>query len=207
MYRLRPVRLTNGHESKDKLINHTKTAYPPHHERRPPLAPEPIPEPWTLAKLEWAASLWWSWRGIGWNYAPPLTASQTEDPYMRTTPRRKHLIHRILHLAAVYVLDDAAASFMRVGMPQFFVAHTLKYADLSTGQRAAVSIATVTRILASLEYSHLQMGIIAVSIGGLFGLQGELWEPWGWPAMFGSLGCIWRNPGLNYVWAKVCRWQ
>lgn len=207
VYRLRPraARLTKHHDAKGRQLIHssTSTASHGHGHEGATLEREAIPEPWTLAKLEWAASLWWSWRGIGWNYAPPLTDSQMGEPYMRTTSRRKHLIHRAIHLAAVYALDDAAASFMRVGMPQFFVTHELKYADLTTWQRAAISIATVTRILGSLEYSHIQVGIMAVAVGGIFGLEGELWEPWGWPAMFGSLGCIWRNPGLNYVWAKV----
>lgn len=195
VYRLRPRgKPTNGNgHGPAKMANNA----------HPTLEPEPIPAPWTWAKLEWAASLWWSWRGIGWNYAPSLTESQARPPFTRDTPRRQHLIYRALCLLGVYAVDSAAARYMLVGMPQFFVTHTLKYADLTTRQRAAVSLATVARILASLEFSHLQLGLVAVAVGELFGLEGELWEPWGWPAMFGSLQDIWRNPGLNYVWAKV----
>lgn len=194
VYRLRPAPKSSAQLTNGQSDGHGK----------PVLLREPVPEPWTWAKLEWAASLWWSWRGIGWNFAPPLTDSQTQEPFTRTTPWRQHLIYRALYLVGVYVVDDAAASFMRVGMPEFFVTHTLNYADLNTLQRGAVSIATVMRVLASLEYSHHQVGLMAVAIGGMFGLEGELWEPWGWPAMFGSMSDIWRNPGLNYMWAKVC---
>ncbi|BEJ14147.1 hypothetical protein CspHIS471_0313210 [Cutaneotrichosporon sp. HIS471] len=168
-----------------------------------PLEPEPIPQPWTWAKLGWAASLWWSWRGIGWNFAPPLTESQTSEPFTRSTSRWQHIRYRLLHLLGVYVADGLAASYMHVGMPQFFITHTLKYADLTTGQCAAVSIATVARILASVDLTHIVFGLTAVTIGGMFGFKGEVWEPWGWPLMFGSMKDIWRNPGLNYVWAKA----
>ncbi|GMK53467.1 hypothetical protein CspeluHIS016_0100530 [Cutaneotrichosporon spelunceum] len=185
VYRLRPV--TSRTESKG----------------RRGLEPEPIPQPWTWAKLGWAASLWWSWRGIGWNFAAPLTESQASEPFTRDTPRWHHIRCRLLHLLGVYVLDSLAAIYMHVRMPQFFIAHTLKYAELTTGQRAAVSIATVARIIASVNLSHLQLGLAAVAVGGVFGLKGEVWEPWGWPSMFGSIKDIWRNPGVNYVWAKA----
>ncbi|KLT41265.1 hypothetical protein CC85DRAFT_236637, partial [Cutaneotrichosporon oleaginosum] len=194
VYRLRPAPPTPPNGKRGKLIKHA---------RHPKLEPEPVPAPWTWAKLDWATSLWWSWRGIGWNYAPPLTESQMRYPSAYDTPRAQHLRYRALYLLAVYAVDGLAGSFMHVGMPQFFISHTLTYAELDTRQRAVVSLATVARILASLEFAHLQLGLMLVSIGGLCGLKGELWEPWGWPAMFGSLQDIWRNPGLNYVWAQA----
>jgi hypothetical protein len=193
VYRLRPA-------AEPAKGGHNKRAKDAH---QVALEPEPIPAPWTWAKLCWATSLWWSWRGIGWNYAPPLTESQMRAPFSHDTPWWHHVRYRALYLLGVYAVDGLAGSFMQVGMPQFFVAHTLKYADLTTGQRAVVSIATVARIITSIEFAHHQFGLVFVTIGGLFGIKGETWEPWGWPPMFGSLQDIWRNPGLNYTWAKV----
>lgn len=169
----------------------------------PTLIPEPVPAGWTRAKLEWATSLWWSWRGIGWNYGPRLPASSAGVPFTRTSSRRDFVIRRTIYLLGVYAADDLASTYMRLRAPDFFIYHTTKYADLTTAQRAGHSIATVTRILASLEYSHVGFGLSCVIVGGVLGLSGELWSPWGWPPMFASLRDIWTNPGLGYMWARV----
>jgi hypothetical protein len=44
------------------------------------LVAEPVPPPWTRAKLYWATSLFFSFRGIGWNYAPTLSPSSCQHP-------------------------------------------------------------------------------------------------------------------------------
>lgn len=159
-----------------------------------------------MAKLGWANSLWWSWRGIGWNFGPRLPASSSGEPFTRKSSRRAFLLRRTIYLAAVYAVDDLASTYMRLRAPDFFWTHTTTYNDLSTSQRAAHSIATVTRILASLEYSHVGCALGCVAAGGVLGLEGELWSPWGWPPMFASLRDIWNNPGLGYMWSTVSIW-
>jgi len=165
--------------------------------------PEPVPPGWTWEKAQWAASLWWSFRGIGWNYGPPLASSMREPPYTTTSTRKAYLIHRSLYLVAVYAVEDLASTYMRLVAPDFFITATTPYSALTTKQRAFHSIAVVTRILTSIEFTHVGFSLGCVAAGGVFGWHGELFAPWGWPPVFGSIVSIWQHPGLAYMWNRV----
>lgn len=165
--------------------------------------PEAVPDGWTWAKAEWAASLWWSWRGIGWNYGPPLASSMREEPYTTKSSRRAYLIHRGVYLVGVYAIEDLASTYMRLVAPDFFVTATTPYAALTQFQRGAHSLAVVLRVLCSIEFTHVGLGLVCVAAGGYFNREGELFSPWGWPPIFGSVASIWAHPGLAYIWSRV----
>lgn len=187
MYRILPIRVRTG--ASDTIT----------------FAPEPVPEGWTTAKLAWAASLWWSWRGIGWNYSPPLSPSQLESPYAPGSSRRDYLVRRGLYFLLVHVADDIASSFMRLGAPAYFLDGLVPYSSLSQFQRGLYSLATVERVWYSLELSHVLLSLVFVAAGGFFGLEGEIFSPWGWPPLFGSIANMWEYPGLAFMWSKVSR--
>lgn len=214
VYRLRPAvrrgkrgkkanKATKGHANGKAHQGANGTTHADEVEEHPLLVPEPVPRGWTWAKLVWATSLWWSTRGIGWNYGPPLAASMKERPYTRTSTRVHYLLWRGLYLAAVYAADDLAATYMRLVAPDFFLTCTTSYASLSMAQRAAYSIATVTRILSILEYSHVGWSLSCVTIGGVTGIDNEMFSPWGWPPLFGSFHTILVHPGLGHMWSRV----
>lgn len=169
------------------------------------VVPEPVPQGWTWAKAQWSASLWWSFRGLGWNYGAPLASSMTVAPYTRHSKRSSYLVQRALCLVGVFAAEDLASSYMRVVAPDFFLAATTPYSALSTGQRAGHSIAVVTRIVTSIEVTHILMSLACVAAGGIFGIStdNELFSPWGWPPLFGSLGSIVAHPGIGYMWTRV----
>lgn len=76
------------------------------------LLPETIPPPRTLAKLYWSLNLWFSERGIGWNYAAPLPDSSRRHPFTRTSGRIPFLFNRGMYLTIVYLVSDLARSYM-----------------------------------------------------------------------------------------------
>ncbi|WOO76886.1 uncharacterized protein LOC62_01G000499 [Vanrija pseudolonga] len=185
MYRILPIRVRTG--ASDTIT----------------FAPEPVPEGWTTAKLAWAASLWWSWRGIGWNYSPPLSPSQLQYPYAPGSSRRDYLVRRGLYFLLVHAAEDIASSFMRLGAPAYFLDGTVPYSSLTQFQRGLYSLATVERVWYSLELSHVLMSLVFVAAGGIFGLEGEIFSPWGWPPLFGSIANMWEYPGLAFMWSKA----
>jgi hypothetical protein len=169
---------------------------------------EPIPPPWTLEKLYWSASLWYSLRGIGWNYDCSLPSTSLQYPYSPTTPRKDYLISRVKHYILAILLHDTARSYMNLSPAHSFftrLSNSPTYTQLGQIQRAVYSIALATRIWFSLEKTHVVMCLVFVSVGGVMRWEGEFWEPWGWPPMFGGLRDIWRYPGLSHMWSKVSR--
>ena len=170
------------------------------------LRPETIPAPWTIEKFWWASSLWWSWRGIGWNYTCSLSASSQRFPYSRTSPRSAYLLKRATYYAAGWIIHDFTRSFTNVSASSPFFSGrpgAPSYAELSLGQKAVYSICIVTRVWFSMEKSHVLVGLLFVAAGGLLGWEGELWSPWGWPPMYGTLGDLWSHPGLATMWSRV----
>lgn len=78
----------------------------------PTLVPESIPPPFTLVKLYWAFSLWFSQRGIGWNYVAPLPASSMRHPFTRKSSRRAYLVNRVIYLLCVYLACNLTRAYM-----------------------------------------------------------------------------------------------
>lgn len=173
------------------------------------LVPEPIPPPWTLAKFGWAFSLFCSHRGIGWNYTSPLPPSAHKHPFLRTSSRRDHLLNRIITFLVGYLVFDAVRTYMNLGPARalaFF--DSLPgvgpvYDELAMWEKAVYSVCVAVRIWWSIEWAALFAGIVAVSVGGLMGWEGEMWSPWGWPPTFGSILDVWEHPGLSNMWSRV----
>lgn len=170
------------------------------------LVAEPLPPPWTMAKFWWASSLWWSWRGIGWNYTCSLPTTSRSHPFSHSSSRLAYIRRRLTFYILGWFLHDLTRSFMNVGpYSSFFGGHqgAPNYNDLSVGQKALFSICVVTRIVTGMEESSVACGLIFVSIGGVMGWEGEFWSPWGWPPIYGSLADLWRHPGLSSMWSRV----
>lgn len=172
------------------------------------LAPEPIPEPFTFAKLYWGMSLVWSWRGVGWNYCCPLPYSAQRHPYTRTSSRREYLKVRLINTVLLWIAWDifrtitnlsSAAHYLspRAGIP------APAYRDWSILEKALCSIIIPARIVIDTEKTHLMMSVVFVSIGGYMGWEGEIWSPYGWPPLFGSFGDLFTYPGLAMMWSRV----
>jgi hypothetical protein len=125
------------------------------------------------------------------------------EPYTHTSSRRDYLVWRTFYLVCVYTVEDLASTYMRLVAPDFFVAATTPYSALTTAQRAGHSIAVVSRILCSIEFTHVGCSLMCVAAGGYFGWDDELWAPWGWPPVFGSIVTVWEHPGLAYMWNRV----
>jgi hypothetical protein len=171
------------------------------------LLPEPIPEPFTLAKLYWALSLSWSWRGIGWNYSCPLPESSRVHPFTRTSTRRSFIITRIKRSLGVWFCWDLFRTLTNLTPASTYLSGTPgfapPYSSLSTIERAIFSFIVSTRIIIDTERSYCMASVLLVGIGGCMGWEGEIWSPWGWPPLFGSIGQIWKSPGLATMWSKV----
>lgn len=162
--------------------------------------PEPVPPAWTLRKLDWAHSLVWSWRGVGWNYSAPLCASQIK--ITSELSRKEYIVRRLINGAVAYLLDDALGALMRRAAPDFFITNKTKYDDLSQLQRGMYSTMVVLRTICIVDFSHVAASLVVVSIGA-FLPDHELLSPWGWPPVFASLREIFSHPGIGFLWARV----
>jgi hypothetical protein len=173
------------------------------------ILPEPIPQPFTLDKLNWGLSLVWSWRGIGWNYSCPLPESSRVHPYTRTSSRRDYIIHRLKGTLTTWFCWDLFRTLVNLTPASIYLAGTPgiapPYSSLSTLERGIYSFLVSARIIIDTDRTHVMASVLMVSIGGYMGWEGELWSPWGWPPLFGSIGQIWKAPGLATMWSKVCR--
>jgi len=170
------------------------------------LIPEPVPPPWTFSKLWWAMSLWWSWRGIGWNYSCPLPAHSRQHPYLPSSRRSTFFLVQTARLVVGWMIWDLARSFMNVSSAApFFSAlpGAPSYQDLRISQKVVYSSCIAIRIAYNVERSNIILGLIGVSIGGVMGWEGEFWSPWGWPPVFGNPRDVWEQPGLSAMWSKV----
>ncbi|WVW86750.1 hypothetical protein I302_108804 [Kwoniella bestiolae CBS 10118] len=171
------------------------------------LIPEPVPPPFTLAKFYWSFSLWFSYRGIGWNTSCPLGASSRRDPYLRTSSRTHFVMVQMRKWILAYLVDDFFRAIRNIHSASFFsgLPGAVPYHQLSQFERGINSTAVVVRIYFSLVNSHIAMSIICVIIGGLLGWETEMYAPWGWPPLFGDLDELWRYPGLSTLWSRT--WQ
>ncbi|OCF35136.1 hypothetical protein I316_03177 [Kwoniella heveanensis BCC8398] len=173
------------------------------------LVPEPVPAGFTWAKLCWAASLWFSYRGIGWNYVCPLPRSAYQPPYTRQSSRKAFLIKQLKMWVFGYLVDDffrayrncsSAAPFFS-GLPGI----APPYSSLTQYERAIYSIAVVVRVWFGLINSHIGWSMGMVILGGILGWETEMFAPWGWPPLFGGLVELWKHPGLSTMWSRT--WQ
>ncbi|WVF68562.1 hypothetical protein IAT40_003331 [Kwoniella sp. CBS 6097] len=173
------------------------------------LVPEPVPAGFTWAKLCWAASLWFSYRGIGWNYVCPLPASAYQHPYTRKSTRKAFLIKQLKMYIFGYLVDDFFRAFRNCSSAAPFFSGlpgvAPPYDSLTQYQRAVYSIAVAVRVWFGLINSHIGWGTGMVVIGGIFGWETEMFAPWGWPPLFGGMGELWRHPGLSTMWSRT--WQ
>jgi len=171
------------------------------------LVPEPIPRPFTLHKFYWGLSLFWSWRGIGWNYACPLPTSSLRRPYSRDSTRREFLIARLRQVLIIWFCWDFFRTYTNLTPASIYLGgrpgEAPLYADLAFWEKAIHSILMSTRIIIDTERSFLMCSVLMVGIGGLMGWDGELWEPYGWPPLFGTVRDLWISPGLATMWSKV----
>ncbi|EIW71680.1 hypothetical protein TREMEDRAFT_67902 [Tremella mesenterica DSM 1558] len=171
--------------------------------------PEPIPAPFTLAKFYWASSLWWSLRGVGWNYCCPLPHSSRIHPYTRSSSRRSYLLARLQFYLIWWLLFDVLRSFMNLSSASAYFSGrpgvAPLYSDLSQWERGVYSACVALRIIFGCEKSHCLVSSVFVLIGGMMGWEGEIWSPWGWPPLFGTLGEVWRSSGLSNTWSRT--WQ
>lgn len=170
---------------------------------------EPIPLPWTWSKFDWSLSLFWSWRGIGWNYAAPLPPHLSRfQPLTSTITRKSFLLRQTLQFILEQLISDTIRSYMNLSHAATFWSRSpanpsVLYAGLSIWDRAINSTCIVLRIWLNVNKYYILGSIACVTIGGILGLEGELWSPWGWPRLFGGLWEIWRYPGLSHMWSKV----
>ncbi|ODN78597.1 hypothetical protein L202_04202 [Cryptococcus amylolentus CBS 6039] len=172
-----------------------------------PLVPEQVPPPFTLAKLYWAASLWWSFRGLGWNYCCPLPASSRKAPFIKGSSRKEFFIAQAKFFALAWIWHDLMRTIMvfTEAADFFLPGATMSYDDLSFGQRALYSIIVVSRTWYGLNLAHVTSSCFIVALGGLLGWEGEIWSPWGWPPLFGNFAELWKYPGLSTMWSRT--WQ
>jgi hypothetical protein len=100
-YRVRPRSGWEGHvETKEKGV------------KPDDLVAEEVPEPMTMAKMYWALDVWYSQRGIGWNYAAPLPDSSRVDPFIQGSSRLAWFYNRIRYLAMLALVGDIARTYM-----------------------------------------------------------------------------------------------
>jgi hypothetical protein len=171
------------------------------------LEAEPIPPPWSWEKLCWASSLWWSWRGVGWNFSPPLPPAASSPPFLRTSTRTQWLVNRLVHYTLMMLIYDAFRAYMNCDPTArlFFTHHTPTYAGLTQWQRAAYSTAAAFRLFLNMERTYVPTSIVFVGLGGLLGWDSEYFAPWGWPPLFAGLADVWKYPGLSVAWSRVSR--
>ncbi|OCF61915.1 hypothetical protein L486_01579 [Kwoniella mangroviensis CBS 10435] len=199
-----PTPSSNGHLDAKKSDSST---HQPKKTDDEVLIPEPIPPPFTLAKFYWSFSLWFSYRGIGWNTTCPLSPSSRQHPYIRQSSRKHFAFVQMRKWIISYLVDDFFRSIRNIYSAQFFsgLPGAIPYTHLSQFERGLNSTAVVVRIYFSLVNSHIAMSIICVIIGGILGWETEMFAPWGWPPLFGDLGELWKYPGLSTLWSRT--WQ
>jgi hypothetical protein len=187
---------------------HHQSLEPTAQTQKSELVPEPIPQPFTLHKFYWGLSLFWSWRGIGWNYACPLPKSSLQRPYSRDSSRREFLIARLRKTIFTWFCWDLFRTYTNLTPATIYLSGqpgiAPLYANLAIWEKAIHSILISARIILDTERAFLMSSIMMVSIGGFMGWEGELWEPYGWPPLFGTFGDLWTSPGLATMWSKVC---
>ncbi|WVQ79255.1 hypothetical protein IAT38_001351 [Cryptococcus sp. DSM 104549] len=173
----------------------------------PVLVPEPVPAPFTLAKFYWASSLFWSYRGVGWNYCCPMPASSRQAPYTRGSSRSAFFISQLRFMALAWLFNDALRTFIRYSPSREFLLGpgSIPYAQLTLGERAVYSVSVVTRVWYGMNLAQVTVALACVGLGGVMGWEGEIWSPWGWPPLFGNFVELWRLPGLSTMWSKT--WQ
>lgn len=167
---------------------------------------EPVPQPWTWAKFWWAHSLWWSMRGIGWNFAPALPPSFRKPPYSPGSSRRQFVYARLRRYALNWILTDLLRSFANLSSASAFYSGkpgAPTYADLTQLQRGIYSTCMVLRIAFGMDRTHIPFGVVMVTLGGIMGWETELCSPWGWPPLFAPLSDTWKHPGLSRMWSRV----
>ncbi|GFZ50076.1 hypothetical protein JCM24511_07829 [Saitozyma sp. JCM 24511] len=168
---------------------------------------EPIPPPWTKAKLYWAYSLWWSNRGIGWNYSCTLPPSSTRHPFSRTSSRKAFLLNRGRHYILWIAFVDLVRAYMALGPGAAFFdgrpGVAPSYDSLSMVEKAVYSLCVCVRIMWSIEKTFTGGSLLLVAMGGVLGWEGEMWSPWGYPPLFGSIQELWLHPGLATVWSRT----
>ncbi|WWC92944.1 uncharacterized protein L201_007907 [Kwoniella dendrophila CBS 6074] len=189
---------SNGLESGEKAEHLTLTT----NEEDDILVPEPVPAPFTLEKFYWAWSLWWSYRGIGWNFQCPLPSSSLAEPYTRKSTRKEWWFKTAKFYLLAYLLDDFFRSIRNIYAADFFSGQR-SYDDLSQFERGLFSTAVVIRVWYGLNNSWCATALMFVPLGYYMGWEGELTTPWGWPPMFGALSNLWKHPGLSTMWSKT----
>lgn len=182
--RIRPTLITQGHSSSVVYIR------------------EDVPPPWTIRKYAWAFSLFFSWRGIGWNFTSPISAKGLAHPYTPTSTRRSFITHQLQVIPVILLIADATKTYMRYPARAFFSGQTA-YTDLSMSETVWIHLAVVARVWWILNSAYVPLSIVAVLMGGWLGCEGEFWSPWGWPPIFGGIKEIWQYPGLSTVWSRV----
>ncbi|WVW86770.1 hypothetical protein I302_108824 [Kwoniella bestiolae CBS 10118] len=166
------------------------------------LVPEPVPRPFTLAKFYWGSSLTWSFRGIGWNFQCPLPASSTSAPYSRGSSRSSWIKAQLKPWFIIYIIDDLCRALRNIVAKEFF-AGEVPYDSLTQWQRGLYSTLVVFRVYAGMVHAWIPYGIGMFTIGWMMGWKGEIWEPWGWPPLFGPMGDLWKHPGLSTMWSRT----
>ena len=168
---------------------------------------EPIPAPYTLEKLYWAASLWGNYRGIGWTYQSPLSRHALDPPFLRTSSPRAFLINRTKQLVFALSVTDVLSTLLTLEPSRAYFSAiegvSPRLADQAVHWRALFSVMVVSFVWSSMEVSYVATAISCVSFGSMLGWEGALWEPWGWPPLFGSLSELWRRPGLAMMWSRT----
>jgi len=169
------------------------------------LVAEPVPAPWTRARFYWAWSLSWSLRGIGWNYTPPLVPAANGHPFLRGSSRSAFVAYQLRKLLINTLAIDIIRTYMNVNpsASAFFSSHQPHYAGLTQWQRAVLSTCVALRTCLGIVKSFYMGSIFLVLIGGCMGWEGEMWSPWGYPPVFGSLQDTWRLPGVSTAWSRV----
>ncbi|WVQ75038.1 hypothetical protein IAR50_004647 [Cryptococcus sp. DSM 104548] len=101
-----------------------------------PLVPEQIPLPFTLAKLYWASSLWWSLRGIGWNYCCSLPASSSKALFTKGSSRKEFFIVQAKFFVLAWIWQDLMRTVMvfTEASAFFLPGATVTYDDLNLQQ-------------------------------------------------------------------------
>ncbi|KAM0753288.1 hypothetical protein T439DRAFT_323925 [Meredithblackwellia eburnea MCA 4105] len=169
---------------------------------------EPVPPPFTISKLLWSFDLWTTYRLIGWTEQAPLSSHGLKHPFLRTSSPRAFLVNRTLQLLSALFILDLASTVLAIEPKTHAYFSAIEssspaLADQSVDWRALWSILVVTFTWQSLEVSYVATAISLVALGTFMGWKGAMWEPWGWPPVFGTLKELWVRPGLAMLWSKT----
>ena len=197
LYRLKPAPIT--HSSCSNTLDPPTTAA---YHLTPALLPEPLPPPWTLAKACWSLSLFSSWRGIGWNFASPISRAADRPPFTRSSTRKSFIIYWLKVYPWTFFVHDLTRTYMSLIRSDFFMG-TTRYTEMNLMGQVGCSLAVIGRVWYVLYAGYIPAAILAVMVGGWMGWKGEFWEPWSWPPIFGDIAEVWRYPGLSTLWSRV----